>query len=105
VFLIGYHSEENLNLNIEISEYNFDSIIRLLQAMCYDPVINNKTVKMLKMDSYRRRLVLNNWLEELRRNDAPYTFMQSLAFLFDDSIADKVLTFMNNHPVRNIEND
>jgi len=100
VFLIGYYSEMNNNLNVKNSEYDFDSIKRLLKAMRYDPVINNKTVKNLKMDSYRRRLVLNNWIEELRRDNAPYKLTQSLTFLFDDSIAEQVRVFITEHQKR-----
>jgi hypothetical protein len=66
-----------------------------------DPVINNKTAKILKMTSYHRRLVLNNWMEELRRNNATYTLLQSLAFLFDDSIAKRVLTLINDNQIKN----
>ena len=62
--------------------------------MRFDPVINKKTINILKMDSYPRRLVLNNWLEQLRRNNAPLKLTQSLACLFDDIIAERVLTII-----------
>lgn len=78
-------------------ESDFGSIEKLLKAMRYDPVINKKVVNILTMDSYPRRLVLSNWLEQLRCNNAPYRLMQSLSCLFDDSIAEKVLTFINDH--------
>jgi len=60
-----------------------------------EPVINKKVIGILKMDSYRRRLVLNNWLEQLRQNNAPQKLMQTLACLFDDHIAEKILTCIN----------
>jgi hypothetical protein len=89
------------------NNYNSDfvSIERLLKAMRYDPVINKKVVNILNMDSYQRRIVLSNWLEQLRRNSAPKKLMQSLSCLFDDRIAAKVLSLVNNHKIKNSEND
>jgi hypothetical protein len=55
-----------------------------------DAVINKKVIRMLKMDSYSRRIVLSNWLEQLRRNDAQDKLTQNLALLFDNGIAEKV---------------
>ena len=103
MFMIDYHFEKNVRMNIKNSEYDFDSMAKLLKAMCYDPLINKKVVNILKMDSYPRRLVLSNWLEQLRCNNAPKKLMQSLACLFDDSIAEKVLTFINDHQIKDSE--
>jgi len=78
-------------------EYDFESLEKLLQAMRNDPVINKKVVNILKMESYPRRLVLNNWLEQLRRNNAPIKLTLTLSYLFDDIIAEKVLAIINNN--------
>ena len=81
-----------LNTNkTDYLEIEFESFEKLFQAMRDEPVINKKVISILKMDSYRRRLVLNNWLEQLRRNNAPPKLMQTLSCLFDDLIAEKVL--------------
>ena len=89
------------------NNYNSDfvSIERLLKAMRYDPVINKKVVNILNMDSYQRRIVLSNWLEHLRLNNAPKNLMQALACLYDDILAQKVLTLVNKHKINNSEND
>ena len=50
---------------------------------------------LLKMEAYPRRLVLNNWLEQLRLNKAPKKLTQALTYLFDDDIAKKVLTIID----------
>jgi len=71
-------------------ESDFESIRKLLQAIRNDPVINKKVKSILKMDAYRRRLVLNNWLEQLRRRNAPEKLIQTLSILFDDSVAKKI---------------
>ena len=82
------------------STYYFDAdiepLVTLLNAMLNDPVINIKVVNILKMDSYPRRIVLSNWLEHLRLKNASHKLMQTLGYLFDDVIADKVLTLINN---------
>jgi hypothetical protein len=78
-------------------EKDFEPIARLLQAMRYDPLINKKVVNILKMDSYPRRIVLSNWLEQLRRNNAPDKLTQTLSYLFDNTIVEKVLSLINRH--------
>jgi hypothetical protein len=73
------------------NEKDFESIVKLLQAMSCDPLINKKVVNILKMDSYPRHIVLSNWLEQLRRNNAPAKLTKTLAYLFNDDIAEKTL--------------
>jgi hypothetical protein len=51
---------------------------------------------MLKLDSYKRRIVLNNWVEQLRRQQASAKLLNALSCLFDDAIAEEVLTIINN---------
>ncbi len=79
----------------ERNEADFESIAKLLQAMRNDPVINKKVINILKLDAYSRRLVLNNWLEQLRRKNAPKKLTQTLSYLFDDIIAEKVFELIN----------
>jgi len=87
-------------LNSSIAEYNdrrHESFINLIQIMQNDTVINKKIIKILKLDSYQRRSVINNWLEQLRKKNAPTNLTQTLAYLFDDIVAEKVLSLINNH--------
>jgi len=65
-----------------------------------DPVINQKVSNLLNMDSYLRRLVLNNWLEQLRRNNAPQKLTQALSYLFDDLFAEKVYGLINRSKIK-----
>ena len=60
-----------------------------------DPVINAEVMKILKLDPYQRRFVLNNWLEQLRFRNASENLLSALSSLFDDTIAEKVLTLIN----------
>ena len=72
------------------------SISKLIRVMRQDPLINKKVIKMLNMKSYQRRSVLNNWLEQLRRKNAPEHLKQALSCLFDDRNAHDILTLINN---------
>ena len=72
------------------------SIATLLQAMRDDPLINRKVINILMLESYPRRLVLSNWLEQLRRKNAPQPLTRTLSYLFDDTIAEKVLRMIKN---------
>jgi hypothetical protein len=76
------------------NEYDFGSFKNLIRAMRDDPVINKKVVKILKMDSYPRHIVLSNWLEQLRRNNAPKKLTQILSYLFEDEFSEKILILL-----------
>ena len=66
-------------------------IERLIRIMRNDMVINRKVIALLKMDSYRRRSILNDWLEQLRTLNAPEDLMEGLSCLFNDNIVEEVL--------------
>ena len=51
------------------------------------------------MDAYPRRLVLNTWLEQLRRNHATQDLLNALSCLFDDKVSEQVLTLINDHEI------
>lgn len=77
-----------------------EPLFTLLDTILNDPVINNKVDKLLKLDSYPRHIVLSNWLEQLRLNKAPHKLTQTLTYLFDDSIAEKVYNLLNRSKVK-----
>lgn len=83
----------------EKTENEFEPFIKLIQVMRDDPLINEKVIKMLKQNSYQRRIILNNWLEQLRRQNAPENLIQALSCLFDDIVAEKVLTLINKRQI------
>ena len=59
-----------------------------------DPLIKDRIIEVLKMNPYDRRLVLNNWLEQLRLRRAPENLQNALSALFDNEMAEKVLTMI-----------
>ncbi len=83
----------------EKTENEFEPVIKLIQVMRDDPLLNEKVIKMLKQNSYQRRIILNNLLEQLRRQNAPEYLIQALSCLFDDIVAEKVLTLINNRQI------
>jgi len=68
-----------------------------MEVMKKDPLINDKVIQMLKMASFQRRSVLNSWLEQLRNRNASENLLSALSCLFDDKIAEEVLTLISNH--------
>ena len=69
----------------------------LVQIMDEDPVIQKTFSELLQLSSFERRSVLNIWLEQLRRRNASENLLYRLSILFDDIIADGLLTLINNN--------
>jgi len=76
-------------------DVELEPLFTLLNAILKDSVINNEVKKILNMDSYPRHIVLSNWLEQLRRKNAPEQLTKTLLYLFDDVIAQKIYTLIN----------
>ena len=72
----------------------FESFIKLMQVIQNDPVIHDKVILLLKLDSYKRRLILSSWLEHLRVCHASENLLSALSSLFDDKTAADVLTLI-----------
>ena len=88
-----------------ISNNLSQSFSSLLQVIKEDEEMNSRVIQMLKLKPFQRTLLLNKWLEQLRRKKASEKLMQSLACLFDDGIAEKVLSLINNNKTKNPETD
>lgn len=69
---------------------------KLILVMKEDTLVNEQVINLLKMQSYQRRSVLNNWLEELRKRNASEDLLSALSCLFDNKIAAEVLNIINN---------
>jgi len=77
------------------------SFANLLQVIKADEEIRARVIQLLKSSSFTRRLLLNKWLEQLRRKQAPERLIQALSCLFDDNISKNALALINNHQVGN----
>ncbi len=69
----------------------------LLQVLTQEQEINTRVVQLLKLDSFRRRLLLNKWLEQLRHKGASNKLMNALSGLFDNNTAEKTLSFLKTN--------
>jgi hypothetical protein len=78
---------------------SIEPLKRLIHVMQKDPIINAEVIKILNLDSYQRRSVLNNWLEQLRLRKAPENLLSALCCLFDDKIAREVLVLINKRKI------
>lgn len=81
-------------MNKSISEdpdKNFEALVKLIQVIRKDSVINKRVIKILQLNPYKRRLVLNRWLEQLKERHASPHLLSALPYLFDDKIAEEVL--------------
>jgi hypothetical protein len=78
-------------------DQDYEPFFKLLQVMRDDPVINEKVLTILKLDPYQRRSIINNWLEQLRKQNALEGLQQALTCLFDDNVASKVLKIISTH--------
>lgn len=80
--------------------YDFsESLIRLVEIMQKDTRINREVTRMLNLDGYHRRIVLNDWLEGLRKKNAPQDLMRALGCLFDDDIARDLLALLRRYRI------
>jgi hypothetical protein len=80
----------NLSKSIDTDEQS-KALVRLIQVIQKDPVINKKVIMLLQLNSYKRRSVLNRWLEQLQQQHASAQLLSALPYLFDDKIAEEVL--------------
>ena len=72
----------------------FEQFIKLVQIVRENHEIGLRVRQLLEMDPYKRRIVLNNWLEQLRTQNASETLINALSCLFDNVIVQKVLSLI-----------
>ena len=78
---------------------SIEKFSNLIQTAIEDPVIKKRIIEVLQLSSFERRTVLNNWLEQLRLRHASGKLLKALSCLFDDEIAEEVLTLINSHKI------
>ncbi len=85
--------------NKEDIDSEFASFEKLIQVMRDDPLLNEKVIQVLRLNSFQRRSVLNSLLEQLRIHHASENLLGALSCLFDDKIAEEVLTLINDRKI------
>ena len=63
-----------------------EALVRLVDIMRKDARIKREVMRMLKLDTYHRRIVLNEWVEGLKRKNAPVDLLPAFGCLLVDDI-------------------
>ena len=66
-----------------------EGFVGLLKAACEDQEINATLERLLVMPDARRQGVVHAWVTDLLIAEAPREFVQAVACLIDDGIAEK----------------
>jgi hypothetical protein len=73
-----------------------DGFVNLLLAACDDAKINTALERLLAMPDEKRKLLVHNWVSDLLIKKAPGDFVQAIACLEDDAVAEKAYEVIFN---------
>jgi hypothetical protein len=66
-----------------------DSFITMLRAACADRKVHERLERLLSMPDEKRQAVVHAWVNDMLIAKAPPDFVQAIACLSDDRIAEK----------------
>ena len=66
-----------------------ESFVSLLAAACNDSKINATLERLLAMPDEKRKGLVHAWVTDLLIEEAPRDFVQAVACLMDDAVAEK----------------
>lgn len=66
-----------------------DSFVTMLRAACDDRKVHERLERLLSMPDEKRQAVVHAWVNDLLIAGAPRDFIQAIACLSDDRIAEK----------------
>jgi hypothetical protein len=66
-----------------------DAFVTMLAAACEDTTIYERLERLLSMPDDKRQALVRTWLNDLVIAEAPRDFVQAIACLLDDRIAEK----------------
>lgn len=68
---------------------DIDEFVNLMRAACVDPEINATLEQLLSMPNDKRQSLVHTWVTDMLIAGAPPNFIQAIACLMDDAIAEK----------------
>jgi len=68
---------------------DIDAFVDLLKAACADEKINTTLQRLLEMPDAKRQGVVHAWVTDLMIAEAPREFIEAVACLMDDAVAEK----------------
>ena len=75
---------------------DIDMFIELLRAACNDSKINATLENLLSLPDTRRQALVHTWVTDMMIAGAPPDFIQAVACLMDDAIAEKAYEAIYN---------
>ena len=66
-----------------------EGFVTLLRAACDDRTVNYALEKLLSLPDERRRALVHTWVSDLIVQQAPKDFIDAIACLLDDAVAEK----------------
>lgn len=81
-----------MNFNFKIKRRKVGEIegfISLLRAACDDDKVNSALERLLSFPDEKRREFVQSWVSDLLIQKAPQDFIEAIACLLDDAVAEK----------------
>ena len=72
-----------------VSVGEVEGFVNLLAAACSDAKVNAALERLLSMPNEKRQTMVHTWVTDLLIEDAPHDFVQAIACLKDDAVAEK----------------
>jgi hypothetical protein len=72
-----------------VSVGEVEGFVNLLAAACSDAKVNAALERLLSMPNEKRQTLVHTWVTDLLIEDAPRDFVQAIACLKDDAVAEK----------------
>ena len=66
-----------------------ETFVTMLKVVCEDDTVNRQLQRALSMPDNRRQAVIHSWVSDLLIAEAPQDFIQAIACLLDDAVAEK----------------
>ena len=66
-----------------------EGFVTLLRSACDNRTVNDALEKLLALPDEQRRVLLHNWVSDLIVKQAPKEFIEAVACLLDDAVAEK----------------
>jgi hypothetical protein len=68
-----------------------ETFIYLIRTCEEEKSVRDTLLKILKLNAYKRKVAIRNLTDDLKRQHAPADFIEAIAYLSDDDIADSTL--------------
>ena len=78
---MGWHTPKTVG--------DIEMFVTMLATACDDRKVSERLVRLLSMPDQKRQAVVHTWVSDLLIAQAPRDFIQAVACLLDDRVAEK----------------